>query len=397
MRKAEAGMKEPIRILQVLGRLDRGGAETMLMNLYRCMDREQIQFDFVIHTEDVCDYTQEIKGLGGKIYSMKPFRASTAAIYRKQWRAFFKEHTEYRIIHAHMRSTAALYLAEAKRAGLTAIAHSHNTSSGSGFSAIVKNVLQYPLRYEADYLFACSRLAGEWLYGKKASRSSRFHILYNGIDPAQFLFDETKRREKRKEMQVSENTVVFLHVGRMEEQKNHKFLLRIMKELIKLEEEDNRQAVLWLCGMGPLEKELRMQAEKESIAERICFLGVREDIPELMQAADAFLFPSLFEGLPVTAVEAQASGLPVVMSDRISEEAVLTELVCLLPLADKGEGDGQAAKRWAKAAFSAEKESKRDGKDRTVYAGRVAEKGYDVRENAGRLTAFYQSLYEDNI
>lgn len=378
-------MEKPIRILQVFGRLDRGGAETMLLNLYRCMDREQIQFDFVIHTDEECDYTKEVEMLGGRIYSMKPFRAATAFVYRKQWKNFFQEHKEYKVVHGHMRSTAALYFAEAKKAGLVTIAHSHNTSSGSGLSAVVKNVLQYPLRYEADYLFACSRSAGEWLYGKKACESTRFRLLLNGIEPEEFRFDGKLRQKIRKKMQVSENTMVFLHIGRMEEQKNHKFLLRIMKELIKLEEEDGREAVLWLCGMGPLEKELRRQAEKENISDRVCFLGVREDIPALLQAADAFLFPSLFEGLPVTVVEAQAAGLPIVMSDTITKEVCLSDLTESCSLEED-------VSVWAKKAFYAAR--KKEG-DRTKYAEIIAQKGYDVKQNAEKLSAFYQSLYED--
>lgn len=378
-------MEKPIRILQVLGRLDRGGAETMIMNLYRCMDRKQIQFDFVIHTEDVCDYTQEIKGLGGKIYSMKPFRASTAAGYRRKWRIFFQEHKEYHVIHGHMRSTAALYLAEAKRAGLVTIVHSHNTSSGSGLSAVIKNILQYPLRYQADYLFACSRLAGEWLYGKKACRSSRFCLLLNGIEPEQFRFDQRMRQKVRKDMQVSEDAVVFLHVGRMEEQKNHTFLLRIMKELLRQEQKAGREIWLWLCGMGPLEKSLLEQVKEDGIASHVRFLGVREDIPMLMQAADVFLFPSLFEGLPVTVVEAQAAGLPVVMSDTITDEVCLTELVESCSL--NGE-----VRLWAQKALDAAGKKERD---RAEYAGIIAQKGYDVRQNAKKLAAFYQKLYED--
>lgn len=386
-------MKEPIRILQVLGRLDRGGAETMLMNLYRCMDRSRIQFDFVIHTTDICDYTEEVKRLGGRIYSMKPFRASTAAGYRKQWKAFFREHREYRIVHGHMRSTASLYLAEAKKAGCITIAHSHNTSSGSGVSAMVKNILQYPLRYQADYLFACSRLAGEWLFGKKACGGRRFYLLLNGIAPESFAFDENMRRAKRAEMQTDESIPVFLHVGRLEEQKNHGFLIRIMKEIVKVEP----TAVLWLCGTGPLEAEIRARAKEEGIASQVRFLGVRNDISELMQAADAFLFPSLFEGLPVTVVEAQATGLPVVMSDAITREVILTELVEAYPLT-------MLPKKWAEKALNAagrkrveESPVRKDCIDRSGYAEQIAKKGYDVRKNADELSAFYQSLYEDNI
>lgn len=375
-------MKEPVRILQVLGRLDRGGAETMIMNLYRCMDRSRIQFDFVIHTLDKCDYTEEIEGLGGKIYSMKPFGVSTAGIYCRQWREFFKKHKEYRIIHGHMRSTAALYLKEAKRAGLITIAHSHNTSSGSGISAVIKNLLQYPLRFQADYLFACSQLAGEWLYGKKACRSRRFHLLLNGILPEEFTFDADMRRLKREEMQTEPEIPVFLHVGRMEEQKNHRFLLQVMKELVKKEP----SAQLWLCGTGPLMPEICAQLEKEEITAHVRLLGIREDVSALMQAADVFLFPSLYEGLPVTVVEAQAAGLPVVMSDTITEEVLLTELVKVCPLTAKEEVWAEKALELLYVGSCAERRS---------YAAQIAKKGYDVRKNAEELSAFYQKLYEE--
>lgn len=377
----ETGMEKPIRILQVLGRLDRGGAETMLMNLYRCMDRTQIQFDFVIHTTDVCDYTEEVERLGGKIYSMEPFRASTAAGYCRQWRSFFREHREYKIIHGHMRSTASLYLKEAKKAGLVTLAHSHNTSSGRGISAVVKNLLQYPLRYQADYLLACSRLAGEWLYGKRACAGNNFRLLLNGIETKQFAFNEEIREKKRKEMQVGEDNIVFLHVGRLEEQKNHSFLICIMQELVKQEE----KAVLWLCGMGPLETEIRTLVKEAGIASKVFFLGVREDVSGLMQAADVFLFPSLFEGLPVTVVEAQASGLPVIMSDTITKEVILTELVEAYPLA-------MEVGLWAEKALAA---VKRVDAGRENYAEQIGKKGYDVKKNAGELSAFYESLYED--
>lgn len=364
-------MSEPIRILQVLGRLDRGGAETMIMNLYRHMDREQLQFDFLIHTEDVCDYTEEIGKLGGKIYSMEPFRASTAPGYRKQWRRFFREHPEYRVIHGHMRSTASLYLAEAKRAGLVTIVHSHNTSSGSGLSAVVKNLLQYPLRYQADYLFACGKRAGEWLYGKKACDGPRFHLLPNGIETERFRFQSAVRTEKRRELELGDDELVFLHIGRMEEQKNHRFLLEIMREIRHME----KKSRLLLCGCGPLEAELKKQA-----GEDVVFLGVRDDIPDLMMAGDAMIFPSLFEGLPVTVVEAQAAGLSVLMSDTVTDEVILTDLVQTMSLQ-------KSAGSWAERALEmAEKLP-----DRSCYAQQIRSAGYDVEQSARWLTEFYLS------
>lgn len=392
-------MSEPIRILQVLGRLDRGGAETMIMNLYRRMDREQLQFDFVIHTEDVCDYTQEVLRLGGRIYSVKPFRASTALAYKKQWRLFFREHSEYHVIHGHMRSTASLYLAEAKRAGLVTIVHSHNTSSGSGISAFVKNVLQYPLRDQADYLFACGRKAGEWLYGKKACDGPRFRLLLNGIETERFRFLEAVREEKRNELGIGADELVFLHIGRMEEQKNHKFLLEIMREIERME----KKSRLLLCGCGPLEEELRAQAAADTV-----FLGVRDDIPALMMASDAMIFPSLFEGLPVTLVEAQAVGLPVLMSDTVTDEVILTDLVRMMSLHEDVHSWAQQALEMAQQSFRAAEQLQRTTgqtpeaavqtselseqlRDRSIYAQQVCAAGYDVEQSAKWLAEFYLS------
>lgn len=405
-------MSEPIRILQVLGRLDRGGAETMIMNLYRHMDREQLQFDFVIHTEDVCDYTEEVLQLGGKIYSMKPFRVSTALAYRKQWRLFFREHPEYRVIHGHMRSTASLYLSEAKHAGLVTIVHSHNTSSGSGIAALVKNVLQYPLRYQADYLFACGRKAGEWLYGKKACDSPRFRLLLNGIETDRFRFLEAVREEKRHELGIGADDLVFLHIGRMEEQKNHKFLLEIMREIASMRGKnvlqegresgacgEQRPVRLLLCGCGPLEEELRAQAAEAGLLEEdrernglsecrqgehpvsVRFLGVRDDIPALMMASDAMIFPSLFEGLPVTVVEAQAAGLPVLMSDTVTDEVILTDLVRTMSLRED-------AHSWARQAL---KMAAEQSPDRSSYAQQIRSAGYDVEQSAKWLAFVYLS------
>ncbi len=387
--------ERPIRILQVLGRLDRGGAETMIMNLYRHMDRSRIQFDFVIHTEEICDYTEEVKRLGGRIYSMERFTPGTALRYRRQWRAFFRAHPEYRIIHGHMRSTAVLYLQEAKRAGLVTIVHSHNTSSGSGFSAVIKNIMQAPLRFQADYLFACSAWAGRWLYGKRACGKSNFRILLNGIDPECFRFDAAVRAGKRRELmsgmtltscepedaETVENggngrereVTVFLHIGRLEEQKNHAFLLRIMREIAAL----NPRTVLYLCGAGPLEQKIREQIRAYGLEGHVFLLGMRTDVPALMQAADGMLFPSLFEGLPVTLVEAQAAGLPVLMADTVTDEVVLTDLVRTMPLSE-------TPQNWARQALT----MAAAGRER--YADVIARSGYDVAENARELGRFYE-------
>ena len=381
-------MGQQIRILHVLGRLDRGGAETMVMNLYRLLDTGRIQFDFVIHTDEKCDYTGEIERLGGKIYSVRPFGVSTALGYCREWRQFFRQHPEYRVIHGHVRSTASLYLWDAKRAGLVTIAHSHNTSSGRGFSAFVKNILQYPLRFQADYLFACSKRAGIWLYGKQACGKTNFRILRNGIEPEIFTFDIEKRRKKRKELltdspEILSEPLVFLHIGRLETQKNHIFLIEVMREIVK----KRKDARLWLCGVGPLEAQLKKNVKEAGLEKHIHFLGMRTDVPTLLQAADGMIFPSLFEGLPVTLVEAQAAGLPVLMSESITKEVILTDLVKTLSL-DVG------AEQWALLALEMAGRYA-DGRSglRMRYGEIIRQSGYDAAENAKALGEFYVDVW----
>ena len=174
-------MGEPTRILHVLGSLTRGGAQTMIMNLYRNIDRDKVQFDFIVHTNKKYEYDDEVTSLGGKIYSFPSYKGKNHFGYKNAWKSFLVNHPEYKIIHGHVRSTASIYLKIAKQYGLNTIAHSHNTSSGNGISAFVKNTLQFPLRYIADNLFACSEYAGTWLFGKNVQRKKNFYILNNEI------------------------------------------------------------------------------------------------------------------------------------------------------------------------------------------------------------------------
>lgn len=368
----------PVRIIQVLGRLDRGGAETMIMNLYRNVRRDLIQFDFVIHTGDECDYSREVRDLGGKVYSMKPFTAANAPGYRRQWRDFFIQNSDtYKIIHGHMRSTAALYLDEAKKAGLITIAHSHNTSSGKGFSALVKNVLQRGIPKSSDYLFSCSQDAAYWLYGKRHWEESRHYIIKNAINPESFIFNKEIRDKKRTELNISGKMI--LHVGRLEEQKNHRFLLAVMRELAKI----NKDVMLYLCGTGPLEHELKELVQVYGLSSKVKFLGVRTDVNELMQAADLMLFPSLFEGLPVTLIEAQCTGLDVLMSERVDPTVKITTYAM-----EKNLSDGPL--KWALSAD--EILTKSVQKQRTSPIEDIIDSGYDCRENSIWLENFYLSL-----
>ncbi|GAB1793265.1 glycosyltransferase family 1 protein [Priestia megaterium] len=366
-------MSEPVRVLQVFARMDRGGAETMIMNIYRKVDRKKVQFDFIVHTKDKCAYDDEIKRLGGKIYYIPRFSAKSVLAYQRAWNNFFKKHTGYKLIHGHVRSTASIYLYIAKRAGLTTIAHSHSTSSGSGFSSYIKNIMQYPIRYISNITFACSKQAGCWLFGDKATKKSNFRVINNAIDSEQYVFNQAVRDKVRSEFSLT-NKFVIGHVGRFNYAKNHEFIVDIFKEI----HNRNSDAVLMLIGDGELRPLIQKKVNDLGISNSVIFTGVRSDIPDLLQAMDLFLFPSLYEGLPVTLVEAQASGLKCIVSNTITDEVICTDnLVEFMSLKSN-------ATNWAERALKYSIKDKR--KD---YQHEIIKAGYDINETSALLEEFY--------
>lgn len=370
-------MIEPARILHVLGRLDRGGAETMLMNLYRNIDRDKIQFDFVISTAEQCDFTNEIEALGGKIYSLPRFNIKNAIHYSKAWHDFFKEHKEYKIIHGHLRSTASIYLKIAKKYGLITISHSHSTSSGTGLSAIVKNALQFQIRSIADYLFACSDLAGIWLFGEKACQKENYFVLNNAIDAKDFIYNEEKRQQTRKKLQIEDKFVIG-HIGNFKCEKNHKFIIKVFKEVFK----KCNQTVLLLVGDGELRLKIEKEVSELGLTNNVIFTGVSSEIPSLLQAMDVFFFPSLYEGLPVTIIEAQAAGLPCLISDTISQETSITNLIEYFSL-------NNTMKEWAEKLLLYG-----DGFVRRDTYNEIKNAKYDIGTTSKSLEEFYLRLTE---
>ncbi|MDW7613460.1 glycosyltransferase family 1 protein [Peribacillus simplex] len=318
---------EPIRILQVIGSLNNGGSQAMIMSIYENIDRSKIQFDFVIDRPNELAYGKRIEELGGKIYFMPQFTAKNIFAFQRAWHNFFSKHPEYKIVHGHVRSTASIYLRIAKKYGLTTVAHSHSTSSGSGLSAMIKNILQYPIRYTADKFFACSISAGEWLFGKRKCNNESFFILNNAIDAKKFIFKEEVRINKRKEFQIEDKFVIG-HIGRFDTPKNHEFLIDIFKEV----HNKNKNSVLILVGDGELRPTIEKKVNDLDLTDFVIFTGIRSDIPEILQGMDIFVFPSLFEGLGIVAIEAQAAGLPCIVSDSIPKEAFITSLIQSLPL-----------------------------------------------------------------
>ncbi|WP_343223137.1 glycosyltransferase family 1 protein [Mesobacillus maritimus] len=358
----------------MLGGLDRGGAETMIMNLYRNIDRENLQFDFIIHTDKKCDYEDEITSLGGNVYTIPRYKGKNHLQYIKAWHNFFRQNTQYKIVHGHMRSTAYLYLSIAKKYGLKTIAHSHNTSSGKGFPSLVKSILQYPIRYNADYLLACSKYAGLWLFGKKACEMGNFYVLNNAIDTKKFNYNEKVREYKREELGIKDKFVIG-HIGRFHEQKNHEYLIDIFSSVYK----KNKDAVLILVGDGPKKNAIMKKVDMLGLTENVLFTGVRTDIPELFQTMDIFVFPSLYEGLPVTLIEAQASGLQCIIADNITKEVNITGAINYISITKP-------------SSFWAEEIINRSRYTRQSTSTTISEAGYDVKLNAKWLQNFYQEI-----
>ncbi len=360
-----------IRVLQMIGSLNVGGSQTMMLNLYRSMDRDKIQFDFILDHPDETYFAPQVEELGGRIYALSPFRGTNAGEIRRDWNNFFYTHPEYTVLHSHVRSYASLYLPVAKAHGVMTIIHSHSTSNGSGVSAAVKEVLQKPLRHQADVLMACSSEAGEWLFGKKACQSERFVLLPNAVDLRRYAPDPEKRRALRRELGL-EGRMVIGHVGRFMEVKNHRFLLEVFREI----HERHPASALLLVGDGPLQEETARQAVELGIAEDVLMTGNRDDVPELLGAMDRFVLPSLWEGLPVTAVEAQAAGLPCFLSDPITRDVDLSPLVHYLPLGDPAV--------WADEIL-------RDHPRLDVRAD-IVRAGFDVQGSARKLSELYLRL-----
>ena len=363
-----------IRVLHVLGGLNRGGAESMVMNLYRNIDRSKIQFDFIIHTENHQDYTDEIASLGGKIYHFPRFKGYNVSTLKRCWNTFFIEHPEYKILHSHVRSYASLYIPIAKKHGLKTIIHSHSTSNGKGFSSLVKRVMQSSLKRKADYLFACSKESGRWLYGDKAIQGDNYRMIPNAVDTEKFAYNPSVREEMRHSLGIADHITVYGHVGRLHPAKNHPFLLDIFHAL----HEKDPNTLLLIVGDGELRSEIEQKIQTLGIADCVKLLGSRGDVAELMQAMDIFLFPSRWEGLPVTVVEAQASGLPCYLSDTVTRDVNTSPLVSYLPITN-----GTTA--WVDTILTS------DNSRRDVIAD-IQSAGFDVTESAKTLTEFYEEI-----
>lgn len=377
-------MINPIRVLQIVTIMNRGGLETMLMNYYRNVDRQQIQFDFMSHRSERGIYDDEIEALGGKIFRMPPIHPKNFFGdngYFKKLDIFFKNHKEYKIVHSHLESLSPFVLRYAKNNGVPVrIAHSHSTNLASkGIKKIFKIYSQAILYNECTDFFACGEEAGKFLFKKAISQGRDFVIMKNAIDTDKFKFDNTIRKKVRQRFNFEAKFVVG-HIGSFSEPKNHAFLIDIFYEIQKAEP----NSALFLIGDGPLIDRIKNKAEQLGISDKIIFTGVVANVNEMLMAMDVFLLPSLYEGLPVVCIEAQAAGLPIITSSNVSKEAMLTNLMAQIDL-------------QSDAAFWAKKVLLHKNTPRDETANEKVRKVYGIRENANWLQRFYLNAINEHI
>lgn len=309
---------EPIRVLQVVRGMNLGGAETFVMNVYRKVDKSKVQFDFLVSRDG--EYDEEIIKLGGRIYKTKYLTDVGPITYKRILKKFFKSHPEYQIIHSHVDKTTGIILESAKECRVKyLISHSHSSgSSNSKLAVLYKEHLGNKIIRYATNLFACSRDAADWLFKE---RSKEAIVVHNGIDFNRFKFNSQKRTSIRAHYHINKDTFVIGHVGRMEKVKNHTFLLKLFSSYIT----KNNNAVLLLIGDGSLREELVEEARMLKIEDKVIFVGNTLNVNEYYNAMDMFIFPSLYEGLPFTLIEAQVNGLPIIASNTVNKMSKLND------------------------------------------------------------------------
>ncbi|MGJ9459054.1 glycosyltransferase family 1 protein [Oceanobacillus sp. CF4.6] len=372
-------MGNPLRILHVVVNMNRGGAETLIMNLYRNMDRTKVQFDFLTCKEGVFD--EEIIAMGGKVQRIRYVTRVGHMGYIRELDYFFKNNPEYQIVHSHMDKMSGFVLRSARRANIPVrIAHSHNTDSEGGFlSKTYKSYAGSYVKANATHLYACSLEAANWLYGEESEKA---YVLNNGIETKKFLFSYETRIDVRSNLNLNQDTLVIGHVGRFAHQKNHKFLLEVFADVHK----KVPNSCLLLIGEGSLKENMIDKVKGLKLEKSVIFLGVREDIHTLLQAFDVFAFPSLHEGLGISVIEAQCSGLPCIISTTITKEVDMDlGLVNYIPLSDR--------ETWREKIINLAK----DFPSRDINHEDLLQKGYDIKNIAKNTQKSYLTLGEEVI
>ena len=366
--------KQPIRILQIVPNMQSGGLETLIMNIYRNINREHIQFDFLVHYKEKKFFDDEIESLGGKIYRFSLRDDNNILKYIYQLNKFYKAHKEYKVIHCHMSSIGFINFFIAKFNGIKfRIAHSHNNSTDKTLKGKIKNLLIRPYNFISTLNFACSNSAGKFLFGNK-----KFEVVPNAIDIELFKYNIEKRNKVRNALKIGSDTFVVGHVGRFNVQKNHKFIIEIFREI----KNNNDNSILILVGSGELENNIKELVKKYKLEDSVIFMGNRADVYELYQCFDCFLFPSLFEGLGITLIEAQISGLKCYTSkDVVAKEAKITDNIEYIDLS-------LTANEWATKILA------NSSYERIEHSKAAIDNGFDIKMLGKKMENLYSYLYK---
>lgn len=366
-------MDQPIRILHILHSMNRGGAENALMNYYRHIDRSRIQFDFLLTEKNICHFENEICSLGGKVYRIPFLKISNPFPYLRGLIAFFKKHTEYNIVHSHTSSKSFIPLLVAKLYHIPIrLSHSHNTQSEGGGTGIIRNCLMPLLKIVATDWLSCGVNAGIWLYGEAAVKLGKVTVFRNVIEADKFRFNIETRRRIRKRLGINDDVFLIGHTARFNYQKNHMFDIELIIELKKM----YPSVKIIEIGLG-VEEGLAEIAKEKGVYDDFIFTGVVSNVYEYEQAMDVFILPSFYEGLPLSIIEAQVSGLPCYTTKgTVSKECSVTNLVTYIPLEN-------GAKFWAKKIIESKNNVREDRYDEIVKAG------YNASNSARELQQFY--------
>lgn len=364
--------QKPIRVLQIIGFVCGGGVEAVIMNYYRNIDRNKIQFDFVIDGYEKTALDNEILSLGGKVYKVEPYTKNPLKNIYQIYRVI--KDNNYQIVHSNMNTLSVFSLFAAWLAGAKVrILHNHSTAVKS---EKLRSAMKYILRpfapVFANRYMACSKLAGEWMYGKKNMQSGEAKVLNNAIDVDAFAYNENLRKKLRQDLNIDEDTLVIGHVGRFMYQKNHDFLIDIFNEIHK----QKSNSLLLLIGDGPLRQSIEEKVKNYNLQDSVNFLGLRKDVKDLYNAMDVFVLPSWYEGLPVVSVEAQANGLPCFVSDKVSKECYLSSSMHFISL-DKN------ADIWSKEILNSKLTRNKSAKQELIA------NNFEIKNEAKKLIGLY--------
>ena len=324
---------QQLRVLQVVSSLSPGGAETLVMNLLRSINTQNVIFDFVVFKNEKCAFDEEAINKGCKIFYCPRYNIKNHYSFKKWWNVFLKKHTEYKIIHSHVRSVASIIFKISKRYNLINIAHSHSTSNGKGVIALYKNMLQKNIKKYADYLFACSLDSGKWLYGKNVINNNKFYVIKNAIDFNRFESSHEAKEEMKLKLNLHD-FIVLGHVGRFNEMKNHKFIIDIFNKF--------------------------------------------HNVQDYVKTFDLFIFPSIYEGVPLSVVEAQIAKVPCIISDTITNEVIISNKVTKLSIKEKRNVWVEKIEQILKSKFNFEFNKEKDN--------------FDINKVAFELELFYRSV-----